>query len=208
MSYCQVHGNYGDYYDGCPECRAAEERAEADRKETKEELSRIAHKHANPGDFKCPHCKFISLKIDASRCPLCHGDIGKDYWQTLRANWKAEAKRLLVSGDCNGAFRIVSWATREYPLSQESMDLMDSWRFTESEMQERRRRSEEAKCVFCGVNGLPKGADTHQCDKCGRWFCYHCEDKSRGDTNAVFRVTRCKEHPPSKGRGFFSFFSK
>ena len=39
MSYCQVHGSYGEYYDGCPECRAAEERAEADRKETKEQLS-------------------------------------------------------------------------------------------------------------------------------------------------------------------------
>lgn len=203
MSYCQVHGRYGDYNDGCPECRGAE----ADLKHALEDVSRIAHRQANPGDFECPHCKFVSLKMDASRCPLCHGDVGKDYWQTWRANWKAEAKRLLVSGDWDGAFSIVAKATGEYPLSQEGVDLMDSWRYTEIEMQERKRQSEEAKCVFCGVNGLPKGADTHQCDKCGRWFCFHCEDKSRGETNASFRVSRCKDHPPSKDRrGFFSLF--
>ena len=146
---------------------------------------------------KCVYCA-LEFPVEHQLCDFC----GK-----LQANWKAEAKQLLVSGDWDGAFGIVAKATGEFPLSQQSMDLMDSWRYTESEMEERRRRSEEAKCVFCGVNGRPKGADTHQCDKCGRWFCYHCEDKSRGDTNAVFRVTRCKEHPPSKDRrGFLSFF--
>ena len=111
-----------------------------------------------------------------------------------------------LSGDWKGAFSMVVKATGEYPLSQASRDLMDSWRYTESEMEERRFRSETAKCVFCGVLGRPKGADTHQCEKCGRWFCYHCGADTKL-ASVVSPITRCKEHPRSGDkRGLFSFF--
>ena len=98
--------------------------------------------------------------MDAMRCPLCHGNIGKDFWQNWRTNWKTEAKQRLVSGDFDGAFKILVKFTGEYPLSRKTMDLMDSWRYTESEMEERKNRSEAEKCAFCGVLGKPKGADT------------------------------------------------
>ena len=157
---------------------------------------------ADPGNFECPYCKYVSLRLNASRCPRCSGEIGDDFWKTWRANWKAEAKRLLISSDWDGAFTIVTIATGEYPLSQESADLMESWQYTASEMEERRRQSEEARCVFCGELGLPKGADTHQCEKCGRWFCYSC----RGNGDIGSTMTRCRDHPPSKDRrGLLSF---
>ena len=84
----------------CPECRAdeaAEHRrrsleqqeeaqweAETQHFELQRSLSENAYKRANPGDYECPHCKYISLKRGASRCPLCHGEVGSEFWQDLR----------------------------------------------------------------------------------------------------------------------------
>ncbi|MGZ8842789.1 MAG: hypothetical protein ACXW18_03950 [Pyrinomonadaceae bacterium] len=47
----------------------------------------------NPGDYDCPHCKYRSLRSGASRCPLCHGEIGGDYWNAVRAQEQAAAER-------------------------------------------------------------------------------------------------------------------
>ena len=77
---CSVHGTYTDYSsEGCPECRLAET-------ELRSEVALAAYKGANPGDYECPHCRYVSLKAGASRCPLCHGEVGSNYWS-------AEAKR-------------------------------------------------------------------------------------------------------------------
>jgi ssDNA-binding Zn-finger/Zn-ribbon topoisomerase 1 len=49
---------------------------------------------ANPGEYACPHCKYISLKFEASRCPLCHGVIKSEYWNPIRRareeQWRAK----------------------------------------------------------------------------------------------------------------------
>ena len=190
MNYCQVHGSYSDNYDGCLECRAAAEREEADRDEIKKRLSQIARVSKDPGDFRCPHCKYKSLRWEATRCPLCHSEIESAYWS--KDKWEAEARRLLASGDYAGAERLAG-LTGLAPWGKVG-ELLDSWPACTPSEREARRLRDERKCAFCGV----RGADTHQCEKCGRWFCYHCEDKSRGNTDAVFRVTRCKEHPPDK----------
>jgi hypothetical protein len=74
MSYCTIHGSYNDTFnDGCRECKLAED-------ERRFEASYSTYKSANPGDHKCPHCLYFSLKAGASRCPLCHGQVGNDYW--------------------------------------------------------------------------------------------------------------------------------
>jgi hypothetical protein len=84
MSYCRIHGHFGDFHEGCPTCRDTEE-------DIKTSLSEIAHASANPGDYECPHCRYISLKWGASRCPLCHGDLRGDHWKNILAAEEASA---------------------------------------------------------------------------------------------------------------------
>lgn len=54
------------------------------------------YRRQNPGDYECPHCKYISVKSGASRCPLCQGEVGSEYWAAVRVREKAEAERKLA----------------------------------------------------------------------------------------------------------------
>jgi len=58
---------------------------EEQREKAVDALHNSDYRRANPGDYKCPHCKYITLKYEASRCPLCHGEIESYYWYTIRA---------------------------------------------------------------------------------------------------------------------------
>lgn len=94
MSYCHIHGGYDDYFDrGCPNCQNAEQELRHAEWELRNAVSEAAYAKTNPGDYDCPHCKYRSLRADASRCPLCHGEIGRDYWHAVRAREKANAER-------------------------------------------------------------------------------------------------------------------
>lgn len=91
MSFCHIHGQYEDYFNrGCPSCQRSEEVARHAEWELKEAVSKAAHDRANPGDYDCPHCKYRTLRADATRCPLCQGVIGGDYWKSIRAWEKAK----------------------------------------------------------------------------------------------------------------------
>lgn len=97
----------------CPECRADEAAdhcrrtleqqeeghrdAERQHEEMQRSLSESEYRRANPGDYECPHCKYKSLKSQASRCPLCHGEIGRDYWGVVAARELADAERTLAA---------------------------------------------------------------------------------------------------------------
>jgi Zn finger protein HypA/HybF involved in hydrogenase expression len=85
MSYCHIHGQYDNGNFGCPECREAQGRAEADRAATLFQLEQQAWEAKNPGSHECPHCRYISLKKAATRCPLCHGVIDDKHWQEVAA---------------------------------------------------------------------------------------------------------------------------
>jgi hypothetical protein len=61
--------------------------------ETVDAMRDSDYRRANPGDYACPHCRYVSLKREASRCPLCRGEIGGDYWNAVRAREKAEVER-------------------------------------------------------------------------------------------------------------------
>ncbi len=214
MSYCHIHGDYGNYYDGCPDCSAAEKRAESDREEIKERLSQIAYASANPGDFNCPHCKYKSLKWEATRCPLCRGEVESAYWN--RDKWGADAKRLLASGDHAGAVHMALLC--RLASRSEVLELVESWPDCTASEKEARRLREERKCVFCGV----RNHDAIQCSKCKRWFCYHHGHLGReGRTPSgklVMQVgvpDRCQDHPiendasrPGTTWKFFQLFRK
>jgi hypothetical protein len=93
MSYCQIHGRYDDYFDrGCPNCQNAEQELRQAEWELRNAVSEAAYAKTNPGDYDCPHCKYRSLRADASRCPLCHGEIGREYWNAVWAKEKTLAE--------------------------------------------------------------------------------------------------------------------
>ncbi len=56
----------------------AEERAD-------ERARQIAYKNSNPGDFECPSCFYVTLRRKASRCPECHGEVHRSYWERIEA---------------------------------------------------------------------------------------------------------------------------
>jgi hypothetical protein len=114
MSHCRIHGVEYRYEDGCSECRdaadrtreaeerareaedracEADARAEADRAAILERLSAAEYARANPGNYQCPACRYITLLRDASRCPICHANPGDQYWAAVRDAERAEALR-------------------------------------------------------------------------------------------------------------------
>src|SRR3954451_14837991 len=86
MDQGKVHGYYVEDGNGCGDCRDSD-------KEVRQSLSELAHKRANPGDYECPHCLYISLKNRASRCPKCHGHIDREYWDGVREKERVSAER-------------------------------------------------------------------------------------------------------------------
>jgi uncharacterized Zn finger protein (UPF0148 family) len=113
-----IHGEYPDYELGCPKCRDAAERDEerarenAERDEERareserraderaEELARelaesaeeAAYKQANPGDYECPSCLYITLRKGAVACPKCQRDVPPQYWLDVRTKEEAKAR--------------------------------------------------------------------------------------------------------------------
>lgn len=57
------------------------------------------YKRQNPGEYECPHCKYKSLRSEASRCPLCQGAVGSEYWSVVRAREKADGERNLAAAE-------------------------------------------------------------------------------------------------------------
>ena len=84
MGYCKIHGEYYGYV--CNDCGLAEA-------ELLNTVAAAAHFQNNPGDYDCPHCLYRSLRRNASRCPLCHGEIEVSHWTDVLAREKAEAER-------------------------------------------------------------------------------------------------------------------
>lgn len=111
MTRCYRHGIDHSGYE-CPRCEAEQRAEEANRRaserheeslrhaerlaeEARYEEDRIAQLHAdavrdvayrtaNPGDYQCPHCRFDTLRKNASRCPRCQGTVDKSYWDKVR----------------------------------------------------------------------------------------------------------------------------
>lgn len=79
MSYCNTHYREYDTID-CPQCEV-----ERRHNELLDQLRESDHERANPGEYECPHCRYVSLKRNASRCPLCHGIIDDRHWVALSA---------------------------------------------------------------------------------------------------------------------------
>lgn len=101
MARCRVHGTEFEPWEGCSDCRDAEERETQDRAELlgtverireerldtveriKEAAAASAYRSANPGDYRCPDCKYITLRREAKRCPKCHAQIDDLYWPPI-----------------------------------------------------------------------------------------------------------------------------
>lgn len=109
--YCGRHGIDHSSSD-CPRCLAEERHEEllssnAEtvrvlenlREESIQALEESDRRRANPGDFECPHCRYISLRRDASRCPLCHGSIDSGYWKVVLERERARKEAARVAAE-------------------------------------------------------------------------------------------------------------
>jgi hypothetical protein len=107
MNHCSRHGIDYNSTD-CPRCLADErhrgllEQVERNHEQSLEfavevvranaEIAkRAVYLRANPGQFKCPHCKYITLLRDADLCPNCHGHIDQEHWQRVASQERAVA---------------------------------------------------------------------------------------------------------------------
>ena len=84
--------------DFCPHCAAADEEFAAEQRQNDliRSQEEALHKRQNPGDYDCPHCLYRTLKLSASRCPMCHGQIGVEFWRPIieeRKRREARAER-------------------------------------------------------------------------------------------------------------------
>lgn len=99
MSYCNTHGRYDG--DGCPACRDVENEIIDSLTRSREDLAtaaaHIAHAENNPGDYVCPSCMFQTLKKGASRCPKCHADPGRQYWDEVETEERKARLRALAA---------------------------------------------------------------------------------------------------------------
>lgn len=91
MAHCDVHGiDYSGRL--CPRCIA--DQHHEDVVDVLETATRnVAWKQANPGEYECPHCRYITLKRGATRCPTCRGEVALTYWENVTAKEKAAAAR-------------------------------------------------------------------------------------------------------------------
>jgi RNA polymerase subunit RPABC4/transcription elongation factor Spt4 len=95
VGYCSTHVVHYDYNERCHRCEA-EGRHQDLLNAAEENVAAMRdsdYRRANPGEYACPHCKYVSLKNEASRCPLCHGEIGADYWNAIRDRERADAEK-------------------------------------------------------------------------------------------------------------------
>jgi hypothetical protein len=106
MSSQEYCGRHSIHYPGrsCPRCDAEERHsellnaAEESRAETVDAMRTSDYRRANPGDYKCPECHFVSLKKGASRCPLCRSRVGPDYWDGEARREEALEAAAVVAG--------------------------------------------------------------------------------------------------------------
>ena len=97
MAYC---GNHGIDYAGslCPRCDAEQRHREllnataSGLADTVDAMRASDYRRANPGEYECPHCKYIALKSDATRCPLCRGEVDRGYWKGVRIRERLRRK--------------------------------------------------------------------------------------------------------------------
>ncbi|HXU36508.1 MAG TPA: hypothetical protein VN937_09105 [Blastocatellia bacterium] len=142
MSYCHIHGSFDDYFkSGCPTCRAAEERAATNQEDLRYAISEAARSTANPGDYECPHCLYLSLKKDASRCPLCHGEVRSGYWDVVRVREKADEERraaaleaaaeeqIRTAPERAAAARAARVETLQRTISSEHDEIANGWKY-------------------------------------------------------------------------------
>lgn len=111
MSHCYRHDIEYSSSD-CPRCLAEQRHEELLdlTREGQEEAARLAseqheehlraledaaYRRANPGDHQCPHCGYITLRLDFDRCPLCHGSVQEkdpEYWPRVHVELERRAK--------------------------------------------------------------------------------------------------------------------
>jgi Sel1 repeat-containing protein len=96
LGRCNVHDIPLPFsFSACPACEREHEHEREERERHDELLLQAQsaansardaeYKRFNPGNYQCDECKFRTLLVGASRCPVCHADVRPEYWPSVRA---------------------------------------------------------------------------------------------------------------------------
>ena len=91
LNFCHIHGAHSGLYT-CPRCEKEYLREQYDRE--------------NPGEYGCPHCRYITLRYRATRCPSCQGEVERYFWDDLDAREAAAANALGVAEATKRQYRL------------------------------------------------------------------------------------------------------
>lgn len=94
MSFCHIHGSHSS--DGCPECRYAEE---TNQQRLDDIAERLAGGGRDSGDYICPHCRYKSLRRNATRCPACHANPGAEFWARVDSQESARRSAAVAAAE-------------------------------------------------------------------------------------------------------------
>lgn len=90
--YCSIHGRFADDRGyGCRRCQNVESERVEGAARLEEAIRRAQLFEANPGEYGCPECRFITLRRGASRCPKCHASVPSGYWTPIFEREEREA---------------------------------------------------------------------------------------------------------------------
>jgi hypothetical protein len=109
MTYCGIHGIEHKDYTDCPRCLAdqrhheALEQSQRHHEETLEATRQTAYDsdraRADFGDYTCPHCRYVTLRMSATRCPSCHGSIEPSFWVPILEQQKRSTELARVRAE-------------------------------------------------------------------------------------------------------------
>ncbi len=149
--YCSRHSVH---YAGsrCLRCEAEDRHrellsaTEESMAETVRAMRESDHRRANPGEYKCPHCLYITLRYEAWRCSQCHGEVGYDYWVPIRAHKLAQAEEEAAALQVAAERRVAA----QRAAAEKEAAARAEWERTAPE-RARRRRVRSAGAVVTGL---------------------------------------------------------
>ena len=167
MSRCRIHGTEYNYDDGCPNCRQKEENDIEAAYATLSSLNDLGDKTLsslnnlgeklskelkNPGDFECPHCKYVTLKYNATRCPICHGEPGIQYWRDVCERQREEERARVKREDARAKREEAQKIEDEARKTKAREDAAEELRI--KRIDEERRKRNSAIIVVCVLGVL------------------------------------------------------
>lgn len=151
--FCEVHERHYPYAGECPMCAREKDLEDRERLtiliedigKTQLDPDVLADKLNNPGDYRCPNCKFKTLKSQAGICFKCQTPIDNDFWEAIsRRKREAEEK---AAAEREEQYRKLQQAAAEATAREQRKEA----EARESARLQHEEHSRQAGCAFVFV---------------------------------------------------------